>query len=91
MKRKGEAVETQGRFTQGCIVEVTRWVKVPTWAQQELKGAGVEVKLTDFVTLGRGDRGLLIDTHEGSRSHGADVLIQGQVVAINKNALKVVS
>ena len=84
-------MEKQGRFTQGCIVELTRWVKVPTWAQQELEDDGVEVKLTGFVTLGTGDRGLLIATHEGSGSRGADVLIQGQVVAINKNALKVVS
>ena len=83
-------MEKQGRFTQGCIVELTRWVKVPTWAQQELEDDGVEVKLTGFVTLGTGDRGLLI-AGVGSRSRGADVLIQGQVVAINKNALKVVS
>ena len=83
-------MEKQGRFTQGCIVEVTRWVKVPTWAQQELEDDGVEVKLTGFVTLHLGDRGLLI-AGVGSRSHGADVLIQGQVVTINKNALKVVS
>jgi len=84
-------METQARFTQGCIVEVTRRVWVPTWAQRELEDGGVEVGLAGGVSLHPGARGLLVAARSRDGGSAADVLIQGQVLAVNKKALKVVS